>query len=309
MSTELPDIMSAAKPKERNQEELNYLGLLKGILERGSEHQDRTGVGTLSLFGTRLQFDLSVGRVPLLTTKEMFVKGIAEELLFFVRGDTDTKKLEALGVNIWKGNTSREFLDKRGLSHYKEGEMGPMYGAMWRRFSTPAINGQCEAASHNPVDQLQNCFDLIKNNPTSRRMLISAYNPMVSDQCVLEPCHLLIQFYVDDGKLSCQFYMRSVDCGLGLPFNLMTYSILTRLMAQATGLKPGKLIFVGGDTHIYLNHIDALREQITREPYMFPTMNIKKDIKSIADMEAMCYDDFEFVGYQAHPPIKMVMAV
>lgn len=300
-----------SKSKPYNQEEHNYLNLLKGIIERGSKREDRTGVGTLSLFGTRLRFSLENGKVPLLTTKKMFTKGIIEELLFFIRGETDTKKLEEKGVKIWTGNTSREFLDKRRLTNYSEGEMGPMYGFQWRHFG-----GSFDADKNHPfhlknpgVDQLQNCFDLIKNDPTSRRIMITAYNPEASKYSVLDPCHMFFQFYVDDGKLSLQWYQRSVDAGLGLPFNILSYAVLTRLMAQATGLKPGELIFVGGDTHIYLNHVEPLKEQIMREPYEFSTMNIKKDISSIDDMEKMSFEDFEFVGYQSHAPIKMQMAV
>lgn len=307
--TELPGIISEVKVIERNQDEYNYLNLLKGIIERGTERSDRTGVGTKSLFATRLRFSLEGGKIPMLTTKRIFTRGVVEELLFFIRGETNTKLLEAKGVNIWKGNTSREFLDKRGLTHYKEGEMGPMYGAMWRKFGVPTTFEDCSSPRHKPVDQLQNCFDLIKKDPDSRRIIISAYNPQASPYSVLEPCHFFTQFYVDNGKLSCQFQMRSVDTFLGCPFNLLSYGILTHLMAKATGLQARELIFVGGDTHIYNTHIEQVKEQLTRKPYDFPTLNIKKDISSIEDMENLSFEDFEFLDYKYHPAIKATMAV
>jgi thymidylate synthase len=279
----------------QNQEELNYLNLLKQILETGSKREDRTGVGTLSLFATKLDFDLSDGTIPLLTTKRMFTKGIIEELIFFINGKRQTKELEAKGVNIWKGNTSREFLDKRGLNHYEEGDMGPMYGVLWRDFSG--------------IDQLKNCYNLIKTDPTSRRIMVTAYNPALSDQSCLDPCHTFYQFYVNDGKLNLQWYQRSVDVFLGLPYNLTSYALLTHMMAKATGLETGKLTFIGGDTHGYLSHLDQMKEQITREPYEFPKLAIKKNIKNIEDMEKLSHEDFEFMNYKHHPAIKAPMAV
>jgi thymidylate synthase len=278
-----------------NLEEKNYLNLLSNILQNGSDRGDRTGVGTKGIFGTQLRFSLENNKVPMLTTKKMFTKGIVEELLFFLRGDTDTKKLEAKGINIWKGNTTREFLDKRGLTHLPEGDMGPMYGAQWRNFCG--------------VDQLKNALNLIKNDPYSRRIIVSAYNPSVSDQCVLEPCHMFYQFYVNDNKLSCQFYQRSVDVFLGLPFNILSYAILTRLMAKAANLNCGELIFTGGDTHIYNTHMAQVIEQISREPYSFPQMTINKNLQTIEDMENLSFEDFKIEGYQSHPTIKASMAI
>lgn len=278
-----------------NSEEYKYLDLLDSILHGGSEHKDRTGIGTKSIFGTKLRFSLKDNTIPMLTTKKVFSKGVIEELLFFIRGETDTKKLESKGVNIWKGNTSREFLDKRGLHHLPEGEMGPMYGYQWRNF--------------NGVDQLDKALNLLKNDPTSRRIIVSAYNPAVSNQCVLEPCHMFFQFYVDGKNLSCQYYQRSVDSFLGLPFNILSYSILTHLMAKASGLEAKELIFVGGDTHIYSNHEEQVKEQSLREPFKFPQLNIKKEINTIKDMENLKLEDFEVIGYQSHPAIKADMAV
>jgi len=278
-----------------NQEEKNYLLMLEDILNNGSVRSDRTGIGTKSIFGTKLRFSLENNVVPMLTTKKMYVKGVIEELLFFLRGDTDTKKLEAVGVNIWKGNTSREFLDKRGLSAYPEGEMGPMYGAQWRNFCG--------------IDQLSNAIDLLKRDPYSRRIVVSAYNPSVSHLTVLDPCHMFFQFYADGGKVSCQFYMRSVDSFLGLPFNILSYAILTRIVAKVVGMEAKELVFVGGDTHIYQNHVSQVLEQISRDPYDFPTMMINAELNDVCDIEALKYSDFEFQGYKCHPSIKADMAV
>lgn len=278
-----------------NKEEQSYLDLLNNILISGDDRLDRTGVGTKSIFGTSLRFSLENNKLPMLTTKKMFKKGVIEELLFFIRGETDSKKLEAKGVNIWKGNTSREFLDKRGLHHLQEGQMGPMYGHLWRNF--------------NGVDQLKNALHLIKTDPSSRRIMVTAYDPSLSSKSVLDPCHLFFQFYVNKGKLSCQWLQRSVDYFLGASFNIMSYSILTHLMAKASGLKAGELIFVGGDTHLYKSHLEQAKEQISREPYEFPTIKIEKDISSIEDMEKLSLEDFVIEGYQSHPAIKAEMAI
>jgi thymidylate synthase len=278
-----------------NKDEQAYLDLLKDILNNGDVRSDRTGVGTISKFGTTLRFSLENDIIPVLTTKKVFVRGVIEELLFFIRGETDTKKLEAKGVNIWKGNTSREFLDSRGLTSYEEGNMGPMYGSQWRNF--------------NGVDQLSNALDLIKNNPDSRRIMVTAYNPGVSHLCVLDPCHTFFQFYVNGGKLSCHFYMRSSDKFLGAPFNIASYAVLTRLIAEAANLKCGELIFSAGDSHIYSNHVAQVNEQLAREPYTFPTMTISKPISSIEDMESLCFEDFIFENYKSYPAIKAPMAV
>jgi thymidylate synthase len=277
-----------------NTEEQQYLDLLKELLESDSK-EDRTGVGTLSKFGHQMRFSLEDGTLPLLTTKKVFFRGVVEELLFFIRGERDSKKLEAKGVNIWRGNTSREFLDNRGLTDYKEGDMGPMYGSLWRDF--------------DGVDQLQNSFDTIKSNPTSRRNIVTAYNPAKAHLGVLYPCHTMFQFNVRDDKLDCLWVQRSVDTFLGLGFNITSYAVLTHMMAKAAGLKTGDLIFQGGDTHLYKNHIEQAKEQLSREPHPFPTLKINKDINSIDDMEKLVYEDFELVDYKCHPSIKAEMAV
>jgi len=277
-----------------NQQEQEYLNLIKNILLNGNDKKDRTGIGTKSIFGAMLKFSLKNNTIPLLTTKKMFTKGIIEELLFFIRGETDTKKLEELGVNIWKGNTSKEFLQSRGLN-YKEGEMGDMYGKIWRDW--------------NGFDQLQNAIDLIKKDPSSRRILVSAWNVDKLETGVLYPCHYSFQFNVNDGKLSCMFNMRSTDCGLGLPYNIASYAILTHLVAKLTNTVADELVFSGGDVHIYNNHIDALNEQINRVPYDFPKLNINKNINNLKDVENMSSNDFEIIDYKSHSPIKMVMAI
>ena len=279
-----------------NIDEQNYISLLSKILEHGEDRPDRTGVGTKSIFGASLRFSLENYTVPIITTKKMFYRGIIEEALFFLRGETDTKKLEAKGVNIWKGNTSREFLDKRGLNHYKEGEMGPMYGYKWRNF--------------HGVDQLQNAINLIKNDPYSRRIMISAYDPSASKDSVLDPCHTFFQFYVsNNNKLNCLFYMRSSDFFLGVPFNITSYAIITHIIAKMTDLNPGELIFNAGDIHIYNNHITQVKEQINRVPFDFPKIKITKNINSIQDIENLCFDDFKIEKYCFHPSINAPMSI
>jgi thymidylate synthase len=292
----------------KNQEEQNYLNLLKAVLDRGNKREDRTGIGTLSLFGSRLKFSLEDGKIPMLTTKKMFARGAIEELLFFIRGETDTKKLEEKGVNIWKGNTSREFLDKRGLTYLPEGSLGKGYGFQWRKFGEEEYFN-----TRNPgeagIDQLKQVFDSIKSDPYSRRHIITAWNPKQLHEMALPPCHYFLQFYVTQGKLSCQFNMRSCDAFLGAPFNFLSYGIFTHIMAKATGLLPGELIFIGGDTHLYLNHLDQVNEQLYRAPFDFPTMNIKKELSSLQDIEQLAFEDFEFSNYQHHAAIKATMAI
>jgi len=296
-----------------NKEEMNYLDLLSKILN-GNERSDRTGVGTYSIFGTQLRFSLENNKIPMFTTKKMFSRGVIEELLFFLRGETDTKKLEAKGVNIWKGNTTREFLDKRGLQYLPEGDMGKGYGFQWRNF------GGYTYENHSPhywrimstppgTDQLTKALDMIKNDPNSRKIIVSAWNPNQLDEMALEPCHCFFQFEVVNGELSCQWYQRSVDSFLGLPFNILSYAILTHMFAKASGLKAKELIFCGGNTHIYKNHIDQVKLQMSRQPYDFPTLNINKNIVSIEDMEKLSFDDFEIINYQSHSAIKADMAI
>ena len=291
-----------------NREEQNYLDLLKNIITTGSKHQDRTGVGTYRLFGTQLRFSLEDNTLPLITTKKVFTRGIIEELLLFLRGSTNTKELEAKGVNIWHDNTTREFLDKRGLTDLPEGDMGKSYGYQWRRFNQHEndCGGLC---SNGGVDQLKNVIDIIKTNPNDRRIIMTAWNPAQINEYALPACHTFCQFMVDDGKLSCLFYLRSSDFVIGFPFNLASYAILTRIIANVTKTIPHELIFTGGDTHVYNSHLNGVIEQISREPYPFPQLYIDKELNTIEDIEKLTSEDFRIVNYKTHEKINYPMAV
>jgi len=290
-----------------------YQDLLRYIIENGNDRGDRTGVGTRSVFGHQLRFDLQEG-FPLLTTKRVFWRGIIEELLFFLRGDTNTNALAEKKIGIWKGNTTRDFLDNRGLD-YPEGEMGPGYGFQWRNWQGTYQtlfdeDGQRRIErKKDGVDQIQRLIDTLKNNPNDRRMLISAWNVGQLDRMALPPCHYTFQCYVNEGKLSLMWQQRSVDVALGLPFNIASYAALVHILAKVTDLEPGELIFTGGDVHIYLNHIEPLQEQLVRDPFPLPKLKIHKDLKNIEDIEQLTFKDFELIGYQYHPPIKMPMAI
>jgi thymidylate synthase len=261
-----------------------YLDLLQHVLDNGAPREDRTGTGTLSVFGHQMRFDLSEG-FPVLTTKKLHLKSIIHELLWFLKGETNVKYLQENGVRIWN-----EWADENG-------ELGPIYGYQWRSWPTP--NGE-------HVDQISKAIDQIKNNPLSRRIIVSAWNVGQLDEMNLPPCHILFQFYVNDGKLSCQLYQRSADIFLGVPFNIASYALLTMMMAQATGLKPGDFVHTLGDAHIYNNHMEQVNLQLTREPYPLPQMKINPEVNSIFDFK---YEDFELVGYQSHPHIKGKVSV
>ncbi len=261
-----------------------YLDLLETILEKGTKKEDRTGTGTISRFGHQMRFDLSEG-FPMVTTKKLHLKSIVYELLWFLAGDTNVKYLQDNGVRIWN-----EWADD-------DGNLGHIYGYQWRSWPTP---------DGKHIDQISQLIDSIKNNPDSRRHLVSAWNVGELDKMNLPPCHILFQFYVADGKLSCQLYQRSADVFLGVPFNIASYALLTMMVAQVTGLQPGDFVHTFGDVHIYSNHIDQVKLQLTREPYPLPTMKINPDVKSIFDFK---YEDFELINYQSHPLIKGVVAV
>lgn len=282
-----------------NNQEKKYLQLLQNILTNGEDKKDRTNVGTRSIFGTNLRFSLE--KFPLLTTKKMFLKGIVEELLFFLRGDTDTKKLEAKGVNIWKGNTSRKYLDKIGLLHEPEGSLGKGYGYQWRHWG--------KSEKFDGVDQLLSLVTKLKTTPDDRRMLVSAWNVSDLHQMALPPCHYSFQCYVSsDKKLSLLWNQRSVDSFLGLPYNIASYAILNMMLAKLANLTPGEIIFNGGDTHIYQNHFDQVTEQISRVPFEFPEL-IVPEISSIKDINDLSFEDFKLINYNSHASIKAEMAV
>jgi len=261
-----------------------YLDLMKDILETGVSKTDRTGTGTLSVFGRQLRFDLSQG-FPLLTTKKLHTRSIFIELLWFLKGDTNIKYLHDHGVTIWD-----EWADQNG-------DLGPVYGHQWR--SWPAPNG-------NTIDQITNVINQIKQKPDSRRHIVSAWNPAEVDKMALPPCHAMFQFYVADDKLSCQLYQRSADYFLGVPFNIASYALLTHMFAQQCDLLPGDFVWTGGDTHLYTNHIDQAKLQLTREPYALPQLNISRKPASIFDYQ---FEDFEIVNYQSHLGIKAPIAV
>ncbi|AHA54694.1 thymidylate synthase [Emiliania huxleyi virus 86] len=284
-------------------EEYQYLQLISKVLEHGEYRSDRTGTGTVSLFGETMRFNLST-HFPLLTTKRTYWKGIVEELLWFIRGSTNANELAAKNVKIWDGNGSRDFLDSVGLVDNEEGDLGPVYGFQWRHFGAD-YKTMHDSYDSQGTDQLQNVIDQIKNNPTSRRIIMSAWNPNALEKMALPPCHLMCQFYVHDGMLSCQMYQRSADIGLGVPFNIASYALLTCLIAHFTNLKPGEFIHVIGDAHVYTNHIDALKTQLKRKPYDFPTIHINNMPKTIFDVTS---DDIILNDYKCHPKIHMDMS-
>lgn len=261
-----------------------YLDLCKHVLENGIYKEDRTGIGTYSVFGYQMRFNLEEG-FPLVTTKKLHTKSIIHELLWFLSGDTNVKYLQDNGVRIWN-----EWADENG-------DLGRVYGAQWRGFR--GVDGRA-------VDQINWVVNEIRRNPDSRRLIVSAWNPPELDEMALPPCHLLFQFYVADGKLSCQLYQRSADIFLGVPFNIASYALLTMMIAQVTGLKTGEFVHTIGDGHIYSNHVEQIKLQLTRDPKPLPQMKINPDVKSIFDFK---YEDFELFNYDAHPHIKGDVAV
>ncbi|MBO5466166.1 MAG: thymidylate synthase [Prevotella sp.] len=261
-----------------------YLDLLNRIMTEGTQKGDRTGTGTISIFGNQMRFNLEDG-FPLLTTKKLHLKSIIHELLWFLNGDTNVKYLQDNGVRIWN-----EWADENG-------ELGPVYGHQWR--SWPDYNG-------GTIDQIQGIVDQLKNNPDSRRMIVSAWNVAEVDRMALPPCHTMFQFYVADGRLSLQLYQRSADTFLGVPFNIASYALLLQMMAQVSGLKAGDFIHTTGDTHLYLNHLEQAKLQLTREPRPLPKMLINPDVKNIFDFK---YEDFQLTDYDPWPHIKAVVSV
>jgi len=261
-----------------------YLDLMKYVRESGTEKSDRTGTGTLSVFGYQMRFNLEEG-FPLVTTKKVHLKSIIYELLWFLKGSTNIDYLNEHGVSIWD-----EWADERG-------ELGPVYGAQWR--SWPTQDG-------NSIDQISEVINQIKTNPDSRRLIVSAWNVSQIDSMALPPCHAMFQFYVANGKLSCQLYQRSADIFLGVPFNIASYALLILIIAKVTGLKPGEFIHTLGDAHLYLNHLDQVDEQLKREPFPLPKVTISRDIKNVLDLE---YEDFSLEDYESHPHISAPIAI
>ncbi|WP_263144502.1 thymidylate synthase [Pseudomonas sp. RIT-PI-AD] len=261
-----------------------YLDLMRHVREHGTFKSDRTGTGTWSVFGYQMRFDLGAG-FPLVTTKKCHLKSIIHELLWFLKGDTNVKYLQDNGVRIWD-----EWADENG-------DLGPVYGYQWRNW--PAPNG-------GSIDQIAKLVQMLKANPDSRRLIVSAWNPALVDDMALPPCHALFQFYVADGKLSCQLYQRSADIFLGVPFNIASYALLTLMLAQVCDLAPGDFIWTGGDCHLYANHLEQADLQLSREPLPLPTMRLNPAVKDLFDFR---FEDFELVGYEAHPHIKAPVAV
>jgi len=287
-----------------NPEEQQYLDLVRDVLENGVRKADRTGVGTISKFGVQMRFDLS-STFPLLTTKRVFWRGVAEELLWFLNGETSAKKLQDKGIGIWDGNSSREYLDSIGLTAREEGDLGPVYGWQWRHFGASYTDMHADYTGQG-VDQVAEVLDKLRNKPDDRRIIMTAWNPADLKKMALPPCHMFAQFYVADGALSCQMYQRSADLGLGVPFNIASYALLTCLFAHLTGLKRGTFVHTIGDAHVYLNHVDALKQQLERTPRPFPTLAIDPKVDSV---EACTFADLTIDGYNPLGKIKMDMAV
>lgn len=261
-----------------------YLSMMRHVRDHGASKQDRTGTGTLSVFGHQMRFDLSQG-FPLVTTKKLHTKSIIHELLWILRGESNVRYLQEHGISIWN-----EWADENG-------ELGPIYGVQWRSWPTP---------SGDAVDQIKQVVDLLRDNPDSRRMIVSAWNAAEISNMALPPCHTMFQFYVAEGKLSCQLYQRSADIFLGVPFNIASYSLLTHMLAQQTDLKVGDFVWTGGDCHLYLNHLEQVEEQLSREPLALPRLAIRRRPDSIFDYQ---FEDFEILNYEFHPHIKAAVAV
>ena len=284
---QLQAIRTQIPPRPDTDIPMPYEDLLRKILMEGNLKNDRTGTGTISLFGQQMRFDLAKG-FPLLTTKRVFFKGIAYELLWFLKGSSNVHWLQEHNVHIWD-----EWADENG-------DLGPVYGVQWRSWPAPTADDP-----DRTIDQISNVLELIKHNPDSRRMVVTAWNPAEVENMALPPCHALFQFYVADGRLSCQLYQRSCDMFLGVPFNIASYSLLTMMMAQQAGLEPGEFVWTGGDCHIYDNHVEQVLEQLSREPYPCPRMEIRK-ADSLFDYQ---YSNFHIADYRYHPTIKAPIAV
>ena len=295
------DLINRSKIKYH--EEYQYLNIMNDLLLNGEERQTRNSI-TKSNFGLRMEFNLENNKIPILTTKKVAIKTVLKELLWFISGDTNNKTLQQQGVHIWDGNSSREYLDLNGFQDREEGELGPIYGFQWRHFGTEYKDCHTDYKDKG-VDQLKECIHMIKNNPTSRRMIVNAWNVKDLNIMSLPPCHILFQWYVSkDNKLSLQLYQRSGDFFLGIPFNITSYSLLIYMVAHITGLKPGRLIHIIGDAHIYESHTEAINKQLNRIPTEFPQLKINRVVKDIDDFKL---EDFEFLNYHSFDTIKAPM--
>jgi len=298
--------------QQQNKEEDQYLSLVKQILRDGEKQEDRTKVGTLSIFGPDImRFNLGKNSIPVLTTKKVFWRGVVEELLWFIRGSTDVSELSRRGVKIWDPNVTRTYLDSIGLKDRAEGDAGPIYGFQWRHAGAIYVDRKTNYKDKG-VDQLKNLIQEIKDNPSSRRLIINSWNVSQLHLMALPPCHVTAQFRVTNRKLSCMMYQRSADMGLGVPFNIASYALLTHLIAHVCGLEAGSFIYTLGDAHIYLNHIEAMQTQLDRKPYIFPTLVLpeyEKNKTEIEYLESLTYDDLKLVDYKCHEKIGMLMAI
>lgn len=290
--------------ENKNRDEDKYINLILDVLLDGNKKSNRTNTSTISVFGKMLSFDLQNNILPIITTRKIFTRGIIEELLWFINGQTSSKILENKGVNIWKGNSSEEFIKNRNLP-YKEGDCGPIYGFQWRHWGAKYIDTETDYTGQG-FDQLNWLINEIKINPDSRRLILNAWNVADLDKMVLPPCHVMAQFYVNEGKLSCMLTQRSCDIGLGMPFNITSYALLTYIIAKLTNLTPEKLIYSMGDCHIYENHIEALHEQIKRKPYGFPEIELVGKFNKLEDFK---YESFKISNYYSHDNIKMEMVI
>ncbi|KRT79499.1 hypothetical protein AMK59_6974 [Oryctes borbonicus] len=286
-------------------EEYQYLDHIHRTITAGVLRNDRTGVGTYAIFGAQMRYSLRDNIIPVLTTKRVFWRGVVEELLWFIKGSTNAHILSEKNVNIWKANSTRDFLDSVGLIDREEGDLGPIYGFQWRHYGADYTNMHADYTNRG-IDQLMEVINTIRNRPHDRRIIMCAWNPVDIPKMALPPCHCLVQFFVANNELSCLLYQRSADMGLGVPFNIASYALLTYMIAHITGLQPGEFIHTLGDSHVYTNHVDALKEQLQRKPRPFPHLFIKRKVIDIEDFK---YEDFELVGYNPYPSIKMQMAV
>jgi len=289
----------------------NYIDLMKDVLENGFDSPDRTGVGSRKVLGRMLRFDLRQG-FPIITTRKVSLRIAFEETMFFLRGQSNTKLLEEKKINIWKGNTSREFLDNRGLTHLPEGDMGRGYGVQWRDWQSPRKIDRLGVHMVDKTDQIKDLLEGLKRDPSGRRHVVTGWNPGELSQMALPPCHMLHMYSVegefqlnsDEGKLHNSFVMRSNDVPYGLPYNIMSYALINHIFAKHLGLVPGELVYMGWDVHIYNNQMDMVKEQLQRSPKALPQLIIKKDLPTLQDILDLQWEDIELIGYDPHPDIK-----